>query len=164
SQKALLDPLQVAISYIKNDLGQYQVSRDQLVAQYGATVEDFANTPVSHFIGYISEFNPQNSLFHLDKIEWLTEKDVKRLKELKIDPQKLDNGYYIYNKDTYPLTFEVGEKTQYYLLDWGKEITHKAVTQKEFISYLEQHKGSLPPFHVTTKDGYVQQIREQYLP
>ena len=46
----LIDPLQVAIDYINNDLGQH-VSLDKLVSQYSATVEDFMKTPESHFIG-----------------------------------------------------------------------------------------------------------------
>ena len=46
----LRDPLQVAIEFIKNDLEQWQVFIDDLVPQYSATLEDFMETPESHFI------------------------------------------------------------------------------------------------------------------
>ena len=52
----LLDPLQVAIDFINNDLGQ-RVSINQLVPQFSATAEDFQQTPESHYIGFISNFN-----------------------------------------------------------------------------------------------------------
>nr|WP_303740757.1 M56 family metallopeptidase [Lutispora saccharofermentans] len=43
----LLDPLQVAIEYINDDLGQH-TSLDELVPQYSVKVEDFMKTPESH--------------------------------------------------------------------------------------------------------------------
>ncbi|MEA4962266.1 M56 family metallopeptidase [Lutispora sp.] len=43
----LLDPLQVAIEYINDDLGQHTYL-DELVPQYSVKVEDFMKTPESH--------------------------------------------------------------------------------------------------------------------
>ena len=161
---SLLDPLQVAIKFIKNDLGQWQVSVDDFVPQYSATVDDFMQTPESHFIGFISNFNTESPSFHLDRIEWLTLDDTERLKELNIDPNDLPNGFYIYNPHSYPDYFQVKDYTQYSIINWGEEITHKSVAIEEFIEYLEQYSDFTPPFRIVTKDGYVQSITEQYVP
>lgn len=160
----LIDPLQVAIDYINNDLGQH-VSLDKLVSQYSATVEDFMKTPESHFIGFISNFkNDDRPYFHLDQIEWLTYDDDKRLKELNIKPDDMPNGYYIYNPQSYPMYCGVTEKTQYIIINLGEDITLKAVTMEEFIEYIEQYSEFAPLFRIVKKDGYVQSVTEQYVP
>lgn len=162
----LLDPLQVALNYINKDLGQY-VFLDELVPQYSAKVEDFLETPESHFIGYISDFEIEKyskPSFHLDQIEWLTEDDSKRLNELNINLDDLPNGYYIYNPNNYPMFCQVTNETQYYIINWGEEITHKSVSMKEFFKNLKHYSDFTPPFQVVMKDGYVQSITEQYIP
>ena len=163
-QPSLLDPLQIAFNYIYNDLGQHQVSVDELVPQYSATVEDFMQTPESHFIGFISNFSMDNSYFHLDQIEWLTYEDSDRLKALNIDPNDMPNGYYIYNPNTYPMYCGTTDETEYSMINLGEEITEKSVTKEELIQYLEQYTDFTPPFRITTKDGYVQSVTEQYVP
>ncbi|HHU75268.1 MAG TPA: M56 family metallopeptidase, partial [Firmicutes bacterium] len=162
----LLDPLQVAIEFIKNGLGQWQVTMGDLVPHYAATVEDFLETPVSHFIGFISNFkNDDRPYFHLDQIEWLTQEDTARLEELGIDPDKeMPNGFYIHNPKSYPMYCGVTEQTQYQVIDLDGDASHKSVTKEEFIEHLEQYMNFMPPFWVTTKDGYVQSITEQYVP
>jgi len=159
----LLDPLQVVLTYINNDLGQH-VSLDELVPQYNAKVEDFADTPESHFIGYISNFKTESSSFHLDKIEWLTNEDTERLKQLNIDPDDMPNGYYIYNPHDYSMHCQVTDQTEYKIVHLGGEVSHKSVTMEEFIEYLKQYSDFSPPFRIMTKGGYVQSITEQYVP
>ncbi|SKC36064.1 M56 family metallopeptidase [Maledivibacter halophilus] len=161
----LLDPLQVAFQYINNDIGLGQnVSLDELVVQYYAKIEDFQEVPESHFIGFISDFNIEKALFHLDRIEWLTDNDTERLRELNIDANDMPNGFYIHNPNKYPMYCEVTDQTQYSIINWGEEITHKSVTLEEFIQYLEQYSEFAPPFRIVTKEGYVKSIIEQYVP
>ncbi|MDD2216062.1 MAG: M56 family metallopeptidase [Eubacteriales bacterium] len=163
---SLLDPLQVSLDWINNDLGQ-RVSLDELVPQYSAKVEDFLKTPESHFIGYISDFEIDKyskSSFHLDPIEWLTLDDTKRLNELNINPDTLPNGYYIHNPNNYPMFCQVTEQTQYSIINWDSDATHKSVTMEEFLACLEKYSESAPPFRIVTKDGFVQSITEQYIP
>ncbi|WP_053083691.1 M56 family metallopeptidase [Rubeoparvulum massiliense] len=163
----LMDPLQVAIEWINNDLGQ-NVSLDELELKYSATVKDFMVTPVSHFIGFISDFETakySKPYFHLDQIEWLTLEDNERLEELNIDPNEdMPNGFYIHNPHNYPMFFQVTEDTKYNIIVLGEEVTHKSVNMEDFIKHLEQFSDFTPPFWVTTKDGYVQDITEQYVP
>ena len=163
----LMDPLQVALDWIKNDLEQWQVSTDDLAAQYSATVEDFLETPESRFIGFISDFETDKfskPSFHLDQIEWLTSEDSERLKELNIDPDDLPNGFYIHNPHSYPMFHQVTEDTVYSIIVLGEEVTHSSVTMEEFVKHLEQFPDFTPPFWVVTKNGYVQSITEQYVP
>ncbi len=164
----LIEPLQVANEFIKNDLGQWQVSIDDLVPQYSATVENFMQTPESRFIGFISNFEIDKyskPSFHLDQIEWLTSDDTERLEELNIDPDRdMPNGFYIYNPHNYPMFHQVTESTEYSIIDLEGEVTHKSVTIEQFVKHLEQFSDFAPPFWVVTKDGYVQSITEQYVP
>lgn len=165
----LLDPIQVALKYIngKEGLGQRTAS-DKLEIQYHAKAEDFLNTPVSHYIGFISNFvkdEYSKPYFHLDQIEWLTLEDEKRLKELNISPNDMPNGFYIHNPVSYPMFHQVLEETEYNIIDSNAgNAGHKSVTMDEFIRYLNQFEEFVPPFHIITKDGYVQSITEQYVP
>ena len=163
-QPTLLDPLQIAFDYIYNDLGQHQVSIEELVPQYKATVEDFLQTPESHFIGFISNFSMDQSYFHLDQIEWLSYEDSDRLKALNIDANDMPNGYYIYNPNTYPMYCGTTEETEYYIVNLGDGVADKSVTKEELIAHLEQYSDFTPPFRIVTKDGYVQSVTEQYVP
>lgn len=165
---SLLDPMQVALDYINNELGQ-NVSLNKLVVEYSATVEDFAKTPESHFIGFIMNFSVDEVSFHFDQVEWLTLNDTERLKELNINPENdMPNGYYIHNPQTYPMYCEVNEETKYTIINWGggdnPNDFHKSVNKEEFKEYLDTYLNRTPPFRIVTKDGYVQSITEQYVP
>ena len=162
-QPSLLDPLQVAINYINNEIGQ-NVSTDQLIVEYAAKVEDFAKTPESHLIGFISNFNIDSASFEFDKIEWLTEDNTKRLKQLNITLNDMPNGYYIYNADTYTMRYTVTNQTEYNIINWEETVTHKSVTMEEFISHFNQYSQFTPPCRIIIQDGYVLSITEQYVP
>jgi beta-lactamase regulating signal transducer with metallopeptidase domain len=166
---SLIDPLEVAIEYIKNDLGQLQVTVHDLVQEYSATIEDFMETPESNFIGFISNFEIEKNskaFFHLDQIEWLTLDDTERLEALDIDPDEdMPGGFYIHNPNSYPMSFQVAEDAQYNIINWSEGATHKSVSTQAFKEHLEQYYSDfVPPFRVVTKDGYVQSITEQYVP
>lgn len=100
----MLDPVEVGYDYIINTLGQVLVKTDDLEVINPATIDDFLTTPISHYIGYIPEMNSDNGLFHFDKVEYLTTEDEERAAELNIDiNQDMPSGFYIYNKDKYPM-------------------------------------------------------------
>lgn len=96
--------VQVTIEYLNG----WIVNPKRLDVYPNATIEDFLNTPVSDYIGYITYFNTESMYFHLDRVEWLTtENDAGRLNQLGINPDDLPNGFYIYNPVTYPAYFAV---------------------------------------------------------
>jgi len=159
-----LDPIEVGYDYIINTLGQILVKSNDLVVINPATIDDFLVTPESNYIGYITKMTEDESLFHLDSVEFLTLEDKDRTVELGLDmDDDMPSGYYIYNKDSYPAAFEVSDESAYMLLDWDNLSRHKAVTKKEFIEYNES-LGNSTLFRINTKDGYVIRIEEQYLP
>lgn len=170
----LLDPLQVANEFINNYLGQVQVSLNDLVPQYSATVEDFMQTPESHFIGFISNFEGSfPNLFHFDPVEWITLEDTKRLEELGIDINELPNGYYIHNEREDVYSLQLNENTVYNFIDWGNNFVgidedrnYSTTDKDEFIRYLSTYTDNavIVPFRIVTKDGFVQSITEQYVP
>jgi len=160
---SLLDPVKVAKDFVKNNLGQ-RVFVDELVLKHPAKAEDFYETPESHFVGFISNFNKESTSFHLDTIEWLTLDDTERLKELNIGPNDMPNGFYIYNPHNYPMHFQVTEQTEYSIINWVESATSKSVTMEEFIDSFEKYSDFTPPFRIISKDGYVQSITEQYVP
>lgn len=157
------DPFEVGFNFIRNGLGQIWVKKRELVIKNPATLEDFLETPISHYIAYITKFELDDSMIHIDRIEFLNElDDVERLKELNIDPNTLDNGYYIYNPTSYPESLYMAEDTEYNLINW-ETVTSKIVTKSEFHKYLQDASYD-PIFHIYTKDGDITKIQEQYLP
>lgn len=75
------------------------------------------------------------------------------------------DGFYIHNPHSYPMYCEVTAQTQYQIINWEKDVaSYKSVTREKFIQHLEQYTYFTPPFWVVAKDGYVQSIREQYIP
>ncbi|WDV45163.1 M56 family metallopeptidase [Clostridiaceae bacterium M8S5] len=163
NKTSLLDPLQVATNFTKNDKGLNIVPKSFDTVN-PAMIEDFAKTPESHFVGFILNFSTDKPSFHFDQVEWLTDKDTERLKELKISPVDMPNGYYIHNPVTYPMYCEVNKQTKYNIVDWKGKGGYKTVNKEEFDKYLKEYKSSRPPFRIVTQDGYVQSITEQFLP
>ncbi len=161
------DPLEAGYYFIKNRLGQIQVKKDDLDIIDPARVEDFMETPISEYIGYITKTS-FDDLIHIDRVEFLGSGDEERLKELNIDPNTLDNGYYIHNPNSYPDALSLSEETEYKILNWEDLSKHKKITKEEFMEFLD---GDNPYnstenllFRLYTKDGYVTELIEQYIP
>lgn len=160
----LLDPVEVGYDYIINTLGQRLVKKDDLVVINPATIDDFLDSPVSHYMGYITMMTLEDRIFHLDRVEFLTLADEERLAELGIDKDvDMPSGFYIYNRDNYPTSLEVSNATEYLILDWTDVSRHKALTKKDFIDYINSIEYT-PLYNIYTKDGYVTRIEEQYVP
>ncbi len=157
------DPIEVGYDFIRNGLGQIWVKVRELEVKNPATLEDFLETPISHYTAYITKFELDDPIIHIDRIEWLNDlDDVERLKELEIDPDTLNNGYYIYNPTSYPEGLFLGEDTEYNLIN-QETVTSKVVSKSEFYQYVKDANHD-PIFHIFTKDGTITKIQEQYRP
>ncbi|WP_051280566.1 M56 family metallopeptidase [Anaerovorax odorimutans] len=170
SYKWLKDPKAVSLNYINDVLNQpFTIKQLNLKIKDNIELKEFYDTPVSEYIGYISNFlKDDKTYFYLDRVEWLTSaKDIERLKELKIDPKTLNNGYYIYNPATYPDYFQINEKSKYYIINSSSETLYEKEVSlekiKDSINTFEKENIQIP-FKITTKDGYVTEIRELYIP
>ncbi len=165
----LLDPDQVALEYIVEALGQ-TTALEEIEIKSPASIEDFMALPESKFIGFVSDFDPERNFFRLDRVEWITDDDEERINELGLSKDDdMPGGFYIYNPESWPQTFEVGENTEYTILDWnrtyGDEQTYTTSNGKEFIDYLDSYEGGFtPPFWIVKKGRCVTSIREQYVP
>ena len=157
------DPIEVGYDFIRNGLGQIWVKIRELEVKNPATLEDFLETPINHYTAYITKFELDDPIIHIDRIEWLNDlDDVERLKELEIDPDTLNNGYYIYNPTSYPEGLFLGEDTEYNLIN-QETVTSKVVSKSEFYQYVKDANHD-PIFHIFTKDGTITKIQEQYRP
>lgn len=121
-------------------------------------------------VGYI---RIEKNTLYLDEVEWITDENKDRIKELELSQQNdMPNGYYIYNPSSDIVSFEVNDKTVYNFIDWGNDFVNKkenrkysTTNQEEFIKYLNTYsdKAAKVPFWIEVKDGYVINVTEQFL-
>ncbi len=171
-QPALLDPEQVALQFINGQLyntaktGVGITSRD-LKINSGKAYPMYLEQPVSEYFGYITKFAPaESSIIHLDKAQYLTTTaNPDKLKELGIDADKLDNGYYIHNPQSWPYALQITDNTEYKFFKDGSSEYYTTTDAAEFAAYLTKFNGDFqPPFWVTTVGPGISKIEQQYLP
>ena len=169
---SLLDPEQVALEFINGQLyntaqtGVGITSRD-LVINGGKAYPMYLEQPVSEYFGYITKFVPEeSSIIHLDKALYLTATaNPDKLKELGIDADKLDNGYYIHNPQSWPYGLQITDSTEYKFFKDGSSDYYITTDAAEFAAYLAEFDGDFqPPFWVTTVGPGISKIEQQYLP
>ena len=155
------------IVWNKNRIFIFIIITLAILASACSKSEDSMDKPVNYYMAYISKTDFDDSI-QVDKVEFLGSGDEERMEELGIDPNKLDNGYYIHNPDPYLETISLGEDTQYKVLNWEDLSKHKTLSQADFIDFLDgnnpykSREGLL--FRVFTQDGDVIKLEEQYIP
>lgn len=165
----LVDTKNVALKYTNKVLGQMLTYKDLELIE-DTSLAQFYELPVSTYIGYISDFDLDTDVFHLDRVEWITSEQVERMKELGLSEEDMPNGFYIYNPKSYSETFILSEMiTQYTFLKYneasGKVEEYTTREKKEFYNYLKEKKSdNSPVFWVETIGEHVSAIREQYIP
>lgn len=164
---SLGNPMDVGYDFIRNGLGQIWVKKRELIVINPANLDDFLETPVSHYVGYITKFELDDKIIHIDRVEFLNYlsdwEDMVRLKEINIDPESLDSRFYIYNPTSFPESLYLQEKTEYYLINQENNGIQEMVTKHDFYKYL-QNTNNDPLFNIYTKDGHILFIAEQILP
>jgi len=116
-------------------------------------------------IGYIYNFDIQNKSFEFDEIEWITLEDTERLKELNINSDEdMPNGFYINNEKPDTKSYNVTDKTEYWIIDWDKSGEVVNVDFNGFIDHLNKYTDYSPPFWIDIDDITVFSITEQYVP
>lgn len=121
-------------------------------------------------IGYIKL---EENVLYLDEVEWITDENKDRIKELDLSQQSdMPNGYYIFNLTSDTILFQIKEKTVFNFIDWGNDFVgededrnYSTTSQEEFIQYLNTYsdKAAKVPFWIDIKDGYVISITEQFV-
>lgn len=118
--------------------------------------------------GYILGLHETEGNYEIafDEAEWLTATDdADRLRELDLDPETLDDGYYINNPTEDDVNLPLADDVKITVLsftDWSPlELESAADFAEYFNEYLD---GLTLPFWVTVEDGEVTAINMQYIP
>lgn len=121
---------------------------------------------VQKMIGYIQIAGDRLTL---DEIEFITDEDMERIKELGLTENDMPNGYFIMNEDFELNSYRIGNTTYTYI-NWGETDPDKRIRSTraawEFMNYLSTYtdNGAGIPFWVEVMDGEVLSITEQYVP
>ena len=164
----LLDGEKVALKFIEDHLGPSFAKTYRFKFQKNASVEDFLVKPTNQYFGYIMELVKydwsEDYTVHFDKVEFLHDVDpgdLERLKELGVDPNRLDNGFYIYNPTSYPASFTIDEDTEFYIIKLGDTQPVK-VSEDEFIKHYNENKDAL--YMLEDEDFKLLKVVQRYLP
>lgn len=160
----LLNPEDVAMTFLRDELGLWSVTTDDLVVREG-TLEDFYGDMSSKRFGYITKLDAKEGILHLNEAQWYTEKNRERLAQVQLDPDmEMPNGYYIRTWEN-NTAMDLGKRPEILVV----EFTENGVEQKQLKSWkaLEKHleeEGGYLPFWITTENGVVTKVEEQYVP
>lgn len=121
----------------------------------------------------IGHIRIEEHTLYLDEIEWITEEDEDRIKELHLSQQAdMPNGYYIHNPTTEIASYQLNDQTVYHFIDWGNDFVgenenrnHTTNSLEEFNRYLNTYsdKGAKLLFWVETQGDEVLSVNEQFI-
>ena len=112
-------------------------------------------------LAYISNFDGRNLSF--DEVEWV-EVPSNRAKELDIEEQYLDSGFYIHNETSDLKTLPVASDCICKILDWYDSYAPKEIDTEELPAVLEERKAPNIPYLLTVQDQKIIHIEEHYVP
>lgn len=160
----LLNPEDVAMTFLREDMELWSVTTDDIVVREG-TLEDFYGDMSSKRLGYITKLDEKEGILHLNEAQWYTEENRERLAQVQLDPNmEMPNGYYIRTWEN-NTAMDLGKQPEILVV----EFTENGVEQKELKSWkaLEKHLeegGGYLPFWITSENGVVTKVEEQYVP
>lgn len=160
----LLNPEDVAMTFLRDEMGLWSVTTDDIVVREG-TLEDFYGDMSSKRFGYITKLDEKEGILHLNEAQWYTEENRERLAQVHLDPNmEMPNGYYIRTWEN-NTAMDLGKRPEILVV----EFTENGVEQKELKSWNELQKhleeeGGYLPFWITSENGVVTKVEEQYVP
>lgn len=122
-------------------------------------IEDVKNSvEEAEILAYVKAVDVDKKIVILDKVEWLTSKDTKRLAELGKSPDDLPNGFYIYNEEEKNESYQYSDSLQVNIMEGNKS----APTNIEsFADYINRYKVLCK---IKLRDSKIIEINEQYVP
>lgn len=142
--------------------GSPKLPKDSAEVLLYATIE--TDPPASDSIttlAYISNFDGKNLSF--DEVEWV-EVPSDRAKELGIEEQYLDSGFYIHNEASDLKTLPVTSDCSCKILDWYASYTPEEIDVDELPAVLEERKETHIPYLLTVQNEQIISIEEHYVP
>lgn len=110
----------------------------------------------------------------LDLVEYITDEDTDRIRELNLSESDMPDGYYIYNPTVDSVIYSIGDETTFTFIDWGRdfvlpdedrfEVLFVTTTNRSvFRRYLSTYTNSSPgmPFFFEIEDGCIKSIAEK---
>jgi hypothetical protein len=169
------------LDYFTETLGEFVIYYDDILRLFTQTLpkkaeaassESSSSAPAAqaaaqNAFGYIRSFDGKSGALVFDPAEWLTTKDTARLKELKLDPNNLDDGYYIYNPSEKTESLKISDQADYNLISWDSNesvVGEHHVDKKAFSDRLKKIGASTYPYHIQISGGQVVRLEEQYIP
>ena len=123
---------------------------------------------------YIAAFlkDMTDSTITVDVVEFITDAETERIKELNLTGEDLPDGYYIHNPDEETVTWKLDGQTVYTFIDWNGDFTGSDYPEEytttdvgEFQKYIGTYEDSQPgmPFFFQIEDGVVKIIVEKQI-
>lgn len=106
----------------------------------------------------------------VDVIEYITDDDTERMKELDLTEEDMPDGYYLYNPDEKTTEWTLDERTVYTFIDWNGDFTgaeypeaYTTTDAGEFAEYIGTYDNSAPqmPFFFQVEENRVTLILEK---
>lgn len=112
-------------------------------------------------LAYIHGLEDGNLAF--DTVEWV---DVPsdRAKELGIEDEYLDSGFYVHNEATHVETLPLSEDCRCTLLDWADSYKPVETAIKDLPDILKERKDTNIPYELTIQNQKITNIQEHYVP
>lgn len=117
-------------------------------------------------MGYIKNINVDSLEIEFDEIEWLTQRNEKRLKDLGIDMENdMPNGFYIYNGLEEITTYKLHKQAEFGLMNFSNEGAYSAkASLSQIAKKINSEDEYFQPYLIIINEGIVESITEQYLP
>lgn len=130
-------------------------------AKNSATISLYLESDSGTTLAYIDSFDGKQLAF--DDAEWI---DVPsdRAKELKVEKEAEDAGFYIYNEDASIETLPLAEQCACTVLDWENSYEPKEITVEELSAVLEERRNAKVPYLLTIEEQEIVKIEEHYVP
>lgn len=119
---------------------------------------------------YIGHINIEEDTLNLDEVEWVTDENQDRIKELGLSQSDMPNGYYINNPSTETVSFKITENTEYHFVALeslsfykeGEDRSYSTTKKEEFMEFLNNVNTDRVVFWVKVTDDIVVSIKEEF--
>jgi hypothetical protein len=117
---------------------------------------------------FLKEMTENNLM--VDVIEFITDDNEEKIRELNLTEDDMPDGYYIYNPDTETIVWKLDAQTVYTFIDWNGDFSDSEYPEEytttdvqEFKKYIETYENATPgmPFFFQIEDDVIRLVLEK---
>lgn len=117
---------------------------------------------------FLKEMTENNLM--VDVIEFITDDNEEKIRELNLTEDDMPDGYYIYNPDTETIVWKLDAQTVYTFIDWSGDFSDSEYPEEytttdvqEFKKYIETYENATPgmPFFFQIEDDVIRLVLEK---